>query len=191
MIAVSQPPSFHSKSMISLGILVAIATGLVAGVTGTARAAGEVVEPAAPELCEKGKVPDPQSKTCVALKSGVLPDAELTTYAWRLAKAERYAEALATLDLLKTPETAQALNYRGYATRKLGKPEESLAFYLKAITLDPKHVGAREYLGEAYVTLGRLPLAEEQLAKIKEICGNTTCEEYGDLQRAIAAKKKS
>lgn len=31
--------------------------------------------------------------------------------------------------------------------------------------------------------------AEEHLAKLKSICGNTTCEEYQDLAKAIAQYK--
>jgi hypothetical protein len=35
-------------------------------------------------------------------------------------------EALATLDLLRNPNTAEALNYRGYAMRKLGRVDERI-----------------------------------------------------------------
>jgi hypothetical protein len=38
-----------------------------------------------------------------------------------LAKSERYQEALNVLDTLENPNTPRALNYRGYATRKLGR----------------------------------------------------------------------
>jgi hypothetical protein len=47
----------------------------------------------------------------------------------------------------------------------------------------------REYLGEAYVIKGELPLAQEQLATIRSICG-TECEEYKDLNEAILQSKK-
>ena len=40
-------------------------------------------------------------------------DAEMTEYAYALAKADRYQEALDVLDILQSPNTPRALNYRG------------------------------------------------------------------------------
>jgi hypothetical protein len=71
--------------------------------------------------CDKGQVWDSKSQKCVKAENGVLPDEALTDYAFALVKAGRYGEALAVLDLLKNPNTPVALNYRGYATRKLGR----------------------------------------------------------------------
>ena len=113
-----------------------------------------------------------------------LHDADRTDYAFRLAKDGRYEEALALLDTLEKPNTAKALNYRGYATRKLGRTDEGINYYLQSVKLDPQYAQVREYLGEAYVTKGRLDLAQEQLQLIQSICGNT-CEEYRDLAEAI------
>ena len=118
-------------------------------------------------------------------KSGVLPDSELADYAFALAKAERYEEALQILDLSQDSNTPKALNYRGYVTRKLGRIDEGVGYYLKSVALDPNYAQVREYLGEAYVIEGKFDLAKEQLTKIKEICGATSCEEYDDLQNAL------
>ena len=63
-----------------------------------------------------------RSSKCLQRHSGVLPDSELTEYAYALAKADRFQEALDVLDSLDDPITPRALNYRGYATRKLGVP---------------------------------------------------------------------
>ena len=103
-----------------------------------------------------------------------------------LAKAERYDEALATLDSMQDPNTPEALNYRGYATRNLGRVDEGIGYYLKAVSLDPRYAQVREYLGEAYVIKGDVGRAREQLRSIEAICG-TDCEEYEDLAKAIAA----
>ena len=119
-------------------------------------------------------------------KTSAIDDGSLTDYAYALAQEGRYEEAIATLDRLQDPETPEALNYRGFATRKLGRVEESIAYYLHSIALDPEYTLVREYLGEAYVTLGRLDLAREQLAEIEKRCG-TTCEPYGELAEVIAA----
>ena len=115
----------------------------------------------------------------------MLPDYQLVEYAFALAKAERYDEALTTLDLLQDPNTARALNYRGYALRKSGHWDEGVAYYKKSIAVDPDYVQVREYLGEAYVEKGRIDLADEQLATIGRLCGGHECEEYQDLSKAI------
>ena len=67
--------------------------------------------------CGRGEVWDSRSKRCVKAENGILPDKALAANAFALAKAERYLEALAVLDLLQDPNTAEALNYRGFATR--------------------------------------------------------------------------
>ncbi|WP_425500114.1 tetratricopeptide repeat protein [Propylenella binzhouense] len=138
--------------------------------------------------CRKGLVWDRQKHMCVTASRDALPDEEMAEYAFALAKAERFDEALGVLDLLRDPNTARALNYRGYATRKLGRLDEGIGYYLRSTALDPTYAQVREYLGEAYVIKGRLDLAQEQLDVIRGLCG-TTCEEYEDLAEAIEAVK--
>ncbi|OYQ29347.1 hypothetical protein B7L09_02375 [Pseudomonas mandelii] len=154
-----------------------------------ALANGEDDAPAKPN-CPKGQVFDTKSQKCVMQTSSLVPDADRTDYAYRLAKDGRYEEALALLDTLKNPNTAKALNYRGYATRKLGRTDEGIGYYLQSVKLDPQYAQVREYLGEAYVIKGRLDLAQEQLQQIKSICGST-CEEYQDLAEAINDSSKT
>jgi Flp pilus assembly protein TadD len=115
----------------------------------------------------------------------VLPDSELTEYAFALTGADRYQEAIDVLDLLENPNTPLALNCRGYATRKLGRIDEGITYYLKAVALDPAYPQVREYLGEAYVVQGKFDLAKEQLATIEKLCGSKDCEYYHDLAGAL------
>jgi len=140
--------------------------------------------------CPAGQVYDPRSKQCVRQQSGVLPDKALADYAYVLAKAERYGEALDVLNLMQNPNTAEALNYRGYATRKLGRVDEGIGYYLKSVALDPGYAEVREYLGEAYVIKGDVTQAKAQLEAIAKICG-TECEEYKDLAKAISGNTRS
>jgi tetratricopeptide (TPR) repeat protein len=135
--------------------------------------------------CDRGKVWDAKNRKCITKHSGVLPDDALTEYAYALAKAERYDEAIETLDQLQDPNTPRALNYRGYATRKMGHTEEGIGYYLQSVALDPHYAQVREYLGEAYVIQGKIDLAKQQLDTIGGICGSTDCEEYQDLAEAI------
>jgi Flp pilus assembly protein TadD len=115
----------------------------------------------------------------------VLPDKTLTDYAFSLAKVGRYAEAIDVLNLLEEPNSPVALNYRGYATRKLGRLDEGIGYYLRSVVLDPNYAQVREYLGEAYLIKGDVAAAKAQLKAIKTICG-TVCEEYQNLAVAIA-----
>jgi tetratricopeptide (TPR) repeat protein len=135
--------------------------------------------------CEPGQVWDAKQHKCLTKRSGVLPDPELTEYAYALAKAERYQEALDVLDTLDNPNTPRALNYRGYATRKLGRTDEGISYYLKSVALDPAYPQVREYLGEAYVIQGKYDLAKDQLVTIEKLCGSKECEYYEDLAEAL------
>src|ERR1700758_3272903 len=134
--------------------------------------------------CAPGQVWDKKAHRCLERHSGVLPGWELTEYAYSLAKADRFQEAIDVLDLLDNPNTPRALNYRGYATRKLGRTDEGIAYYLKSVALDPAYPQVREYLGEAYVIEGKYDLAKDQLATIGKLCG-TECEYYEDLADAL------
>src|SRR6202044_582424 len=135
-------------------------------------------------VCKPGQVWDTKRRKCLVRRSDVLPDPEMTEYAYALAKADRYQEAIDVLDLLDNPNTPRALNYRGYATRKLGRTDEGIGYYLKSVALDPNYPQVREYLGEAYVIEGKYDLAKEQLATIGKLCG-TECEYYEDLADAL------
>jgi len=135
--------------------------------------------------CGKGEVWDSKSQKCVKAENGVLPDKALTDYADALLKAHRYQEALSVLDLLRDPNTAVALNYRGYATRRLGRVDAGIEYYLRSVALDPHYSQVREYLGEAYLLKGDIKDAKAQLQAIKGICG-TVCESYEHLEVAIA-----
>ena len=55
-----------------------------------------------------------------------------------------------------------------------------------AIALNPRHRGAHEYIGEAYLMVGDLASAEKHLAALREIC-LLPCEELGDLEKAVIA----
>lgn len=80
-------------------------------------------------------------------------------------------------------------NLLGYSERKSGNLDAAFKYYERALTLDPKHRGAHEYIGEAYLMTGNLAKAEEHLAKLQKLCF-LPCEEYRDLKAAIAEYKQ-
>lgn len=107
-----------------------------------------------------------------------------------MIEARDYTNSLPLLQqvVAKDPKNADAYNLMGYATRKSGNPNGALQFYNTALSIDPKHLGAHEYLGEAYLQLDRLPEAEQQLARLDSICV-FGCSEYKMLKAAVANYK--
>lgn len=86
------------------------------------------------------------------------------------------------------PGNADAQNLLGYSYRNQKKFDLAFRHYNEALKIDPKHKGAHEYAGEAYVQTGNKAKAQEHLAALERICGKG-CEEYQDLARAIAQAK--
>src|ERR1700759_1276671 len=89
-----------------------------------------------------------------------------------MIEAKNYAGAMPLLQqvVAKNPKDADAYTLMGYATRKSGDANGSLQYYNTPLGLDPKHIGAHEYVGEAYLQLDRLPEAEQHLARLDSLC---------------------
>jgi tetratricopeptide (TPR) repeat protein len=101
-------------------------------------------------------------------------------------KAKDYPAAIKRMEAVvgRNGSDADAYNWLAYATRLNGDPAKSIPIYQKALTLNPKHRGAHEYIGEAYLALGDLPRAKEHLAKLNSLCF-FPCSEYTDLKKAV------
>jgi Flp pilus assembly protein TadD len=84
---------------------------------------------------------------------------------------------------------ADAQNWLGFAYRKLGNLDLAFKHYNEALRLEPRHRGAHEYIGEAYLMKDDLAKAKEHLAALDRLCF-FGCEEYTDLKNAIAAYEK-
>jgi tetratricopeptide (TPR) repeat protein len=100
---------------------------------------------------------------------------------------QKYDKAIPVLQKLikQKGAYADALNLLGYSYRKSGNPDEALEYYNQALAMEPKHLGANEYLGELYLELKQPDKAKERLAVLKSACGN--CEEYEDLEGKLKA----
>ena len=112
------------------------------------------------------------------------------TQAKKMIEARDYKGAIPLLQLVvaKDNKNADAYNLIGFATRKSGDAQGSLQFYQQALSIDPKHLGAHEYAGEAYLMLDRLAEAEQHLARLDSLCV-FGCAEYRMLKTAIANYK--
>ena len=136
--------------------------------------------------CPTGYVYSRSQGACLRVKAGILPDEELYAQGRALALAGHYEEALAILAEVEGPDRSMVLTMRGYATRKLGRFEEGMRLYRAALEINPDNVNTHEYIGEGLVTVGRLKEARQELAVVQTLCGGTDCEQYEDLEKAIA-----
>jgi tetratricopeptide (TPR) repeat protein len=103
----------------------------------------------------------------------------------KLIKNEQYAEAVQGLEKIletkKYNKDADILNHYAFALRKTNNLTKAEEFYQKALSIEPTHRGALEYIGELYVDTKRMDLANATLKKL-ESC---RCEEYAELKSYI------
>jgi len=85
----------------------------------------------------------------------------------------------------RVPEQVIAL---GPGDGASGALDEGIAYYHRALAIDPDNVNTREYLGEGYVAMGRLDLAQAELDRIGTLCGEG-CDQYLDLAAAMAGEE--
>ncbi len=101
-----------------------------------------------------------------------------------------YQSAIADLRQIvaDSPENADAFNLLGYTHRKLKRYEAAEEYYQRALTIEPDHTGALEYLGELYLETNRMGKAKEMLNRLDSAC-LFTCEEYSTLKNLIEQKE--
>ncbi|MGY3944333.1 tetratricopeptide repeat protein [Aeromonas tecta] len=105
----------------------------------------------------------------------------------QLVAAQQWQQAETLLRDLRQDAagSADVWNWSGYVARKSGRLSEAFPYYDKALKIDPKHRGAHEYLGEAYLQNGEREKAQQQLQILQGLCGQ--CEEAQDLTAALKA----
>ena len=106
------------------------------------------------------------------------------------AGAKADVEELAEQRVPRKPDDANGWNELGHAYRQAGQLQPAFDAYGKALKIDPKHRGAHEYLGEAYLQVNDLARAEEELKTLDKLCF-FTCEEYRDLKKSIESYRKA
>jgi Flp pilus assembly protein TadD len=105
------------------------------------------------------------------------------------AKQWDQAMTLLTRALGRDAKNADIENYLGYTERHRGNMDAAFKHYEKALALNPKHRGAHEYVGEAYLLTGNLKKAEEHLSALDKLCF-FPCSEYTELKEKVAEYKK-
>ena len=103
------------------------------------------------------------------------------------AKDWPQAQALLKDAVDRNPGNADYHNLYAYSIRKGASPDMNLVFkhYNEALRIDPKHRGAHEYIGEAYLMVGNVAKAKEHLSTLDKL-SFFPCVEYTDLKKSIA-----
>ena len=145
--------------LIIIALLAAGAAARAADDPGSPRAAGQ--EPADPYLEE--------ARTAIAYKN------------W--ARATQVLRDALAIDASK-PDYH---NLYAYSVRMGPSPAMDVVFkhYHEALRIDPKHRGAHEYIGEAYLMVGNAGKAKDHLKALDGLCF-FGCQEYSMLKKAIA-----
>jgi tetratricopeptide (TPR) repeat protein len=141
--------------------------------------------------------PSPTSAPAPASAPSSAPSSKPSVAVDELAKirsliaANNYSQALIELKRVDRVMTnnADVKNLLGFTSRKLGQYSQAGVYYVKALQIDPRHLGALEYQGELFVIQKKMTQAKRNLATLKRLCA-TSCEEYVDLQDAIIASTK-
>lgn len=99
---------------------------------------------------------------------------------------QRWADAIRLMrnHVLQFSNDADGHNWLAYAYRKSGRLDDAFRHYRRALGIDPGHLGAHEYIGEAYLMAKQPDEARKHLDRLAQLCG-TQCDQYRDLQRAI------
>jgi tetratricopeptide (TPR) repeat protein len=135
--------------------------------------------------CKSGMKWNAAKGICEQSSSSLSDDEILYEQGRTLALAGEYGNALALFDRIEDKHDADVLTMIGYSKRKSGAVEDGIGYYHQALAIDPNNVNTREYLGEGYVAMGRLDLAQTELDKIGAICGQS-CEQYIELASVMA-----
>jgi Flp pilus assembly protein TadD len=106
-------------------------------------------------------------------------------------KEKNWKSAIQSLHKAAAVDTANAdvQNLLGYSYRHTGQFKEAFAHYRQALRLNPRHRGAHEYIGEAYLQTNDLAKAQEHLAALDRLC-LFPCDEYRDLKKSVEAYKR-
>ena len=106
----------------------------------------------------------------------------------QLILAGDYTAGIAAMHALGRDEHPDVANYIGYSYRRMGDYDNAKVWYEKALAADPNHVRTWSYYGMWQMEQGNRLKAEDDLQKVKLICGSTACEEYRQLKAVIDGK---
>jgi tetratricopeptide (TPR) repeat protein len=95
-----------------------------------------------------------------------------------------YVAGIAALRALGYDDNADVATLLGYASRKLGRYDDSKFWYERALAADPNHAVTWSYYGMWQAEQGNMLKAKDDLEKVHLICG-TECQPYKMLKDVI------
>lgn len=126
--------------------------------------------------------------------NGQRPDDQINPRSMALLQQGESARATGDLDraagLIETALAVDPRNRQGFIvlaeiSRARGLPGQSIRLYREALVLEPADLRALRGQGEALVAKGAVAKAQENLAKIRKLCG-AQCTDATALAAAIA-----
>ena len=144
---------------------------------------GSEIAPKEP-ACETGMVYDKKTKSCVAVQDSNLDADSLYQTVRELAYAGRYVDAQIVLAQMPQNDD-RTLTYLGFTNRKMGNGDLAVQYYERALAVNPANVLARSYMGQGFVSEGKISDAITQLKAIRAHGGTGTWAE-ASLRQAIA-----
>jgi tetratricopeptide (TPR) repeat protein len=166
----------HVNRLGVIGAAVLFAFAVSAGPLWAAEDGGSRFPPSDQQGGQKGKKKKKQSQE--QLRSGY-------QHARALIMDGQYEAGIVAMRALGHDDNPEIANFIGFASRKLGRYEESKFWYEKALAADPNHVRTWSYYGMWHAEQGNRLMAQDYLEKVRLICGNTTCDEYTKLKGVI------
>ena len=168
---------------------VILASTLAIGISSVALAVGsDTSAPPKPtsttKECMKGEVFDPKTKGCKKVSSKIFTDDQLYDAAREIAYAGQYDRALDVLNAAANQNDTRMLNYKGFVHRKLGNIDLAMDYYKAALALDPDYILARSYMGQGFVSDGKMSAARQQLFEIEKRGGRDSWA-YASLEQSI------
>ncbi|WP_425038926.1 tetratricopeptide repeat protein [Primorskyibacter sp. S187A] len=119
------------------------------------------------KTCAAGLVWDAKTSTCVAPQDSRLDDDTRYDAVRELAYAGKIDAAQRVLSSMSDQQEVRVLTYWGFTYGRSGQYEKSLAAYGAALQKDPDSLLTRSYMGQAYVAMGAMARAQEQLHEIR------------------------
>jgi tetratricopeptide (TPR) repeat protein len=95
-----------------------------------------------------------------------------------------YVGGIEALRALGYDDNADVATLVGYASRKLGRYDDSKVWYERALAADPDHAVTWSYYGMWQAEQGNVLKAKDDLEKVRLICG-TDCKAYTMLKDVI------
>ncbi|MFQ3187987.1 MAG: tetratricopeptide (TPR) repeat protein [Gammaproteobacteria bacterium] len=102
---------------------------------------------------------------------------------YQLIENKQFEQAILELNQADQDD-ADVANLLGYSNRKLENYDVALKYYQHALSINPEHKGANEYLGELYLETGEIDKAKQRLAILDDACF-FPCSEYTTLKNSI------